>query len=154
MISHQLWTIEIQLKTLKTQKNGVKTRLKWIRVHFMLIYKMTHCVNNIFGWSHMALLLSSIQSAIVFSNSFYRLINNYIDATTMDMGMPLNNTNGIRLIIHFKIENSYFLDALVSLCVFMVVRFVMHLFYINKGTTNCYKAVKLLMNSIRDQYII
>lgn len=115
IIGQQLWQIDNELKS-KMQKRFVKNRFKWIRSNFMLVHGMTQHVNNIFGCSHMILILLSLQCAVVFLNSFYRLFNG-----------------------KFKTLDS---DLMVASGAFMVCRAIVHLFYFNKETTACYGAVK------------
>lgn len=118
IIAHQLWNINCELRRnfLKIRKNIVKIRLKWIRNDFLLIHKMTQHVNNIFGWSHMILILLIFQCTIVFLNAMYRMAN----------GKFIN----------------FDPDIMTVSSVLMVCRVVIHLFYFNKETSDCYKTVK------------
>lgn len=83
---------------------------------------MTQHVNDIFGWSHMILVLLSLQSVVVFLNTFYRLIDG-------------------------KFKNLD-LDLMIASGAFMVRRAIVNLFYFNKETTVCYGAV----NWFTDKY--
>lgn len=89
----------------------------------MLIHKMAQHVNNIFGCSHMMLLLLCFQCLIVFLNSIYRLING-----------------------KFKNIDS---DLIAVSSTFTAFRVIIHLFYFNKETAECYKAVKLFETLIK-----
>lgn len=55
LLDHQLDEIEIGMKLLAdSSENGQvsKERLKWMRMHYDLVFDLSNCINEVFGWSN------------------------------------------------------------------------------------------------------
>lgn len=63
---------QIELKLQKEQINEVQ--LKWLRHNFQMIFEMSEHLNEIFGWSNLALILFSTLSFVAHLNLIYRII--------------------------------------------------------------------------------
>lgn len=56
LLKHQLNVVEKEAKSLAdASENGTVSleRLKWIRMHYDLVYELSTCINEVFGWSNL-----------------------------------------------------------------------------------------------------
>lgn len=63
---------KIKIKLGKQRAVGRENQLKWLCYYYRLVYEMSENVNSIFGWSHLALILSTFHSSITFLNFIFR----------------------------------------------------------------------------------
>lgn len=80
VFDHRLYFYFIHLEVILIQLRGIKTELQmgfsWKRFvnFYKSVYDMCDDLNRIFGWSHVALSLMTLQSIVTFSNFIYRQI--------------------------------------------------------------------------------
>lgn len=94
LLKHQLNVVEKEAKSLAdASENGTvsKERLRWFRTHYDLVYELSSCINEVFGWSNL----------VSFSYFFLRLaldlIWNYSNIIRK-IGMHIEGTPGLRIL--------------------------------------------------------
>lgn len=86
VIAFKLRTIETKLK----KSNLNDTQLKWCRDNYRLTNEMCNILNEIFGWSHLILILLCFQSSITLLNSVYSQIQKkYLDVHQGELTLKL-----------------------------------------------------------------
>lgn len=80
--------VEFQLKNINSELTVIRKhraiseedssdggRFKWIRNYYELVFHMSENVNEIFGWSHLALIMETFFTFVTLLNSVYNLAN-------------------------------------------------------------------------------
>lgn len=63
---------QINDAVIQEQNRFERSKIKWIRNYYQLVYEMSERVNSIFGWSQLAVILFTFHSSLTFLNFIYR----------------------------------------------------------------------------------
>lgn len=80
--SHQLDEVEEEMKLLAdVSETGTvsRDRLKSIRIHYDLVHELSDCINEVFGWSSIAVVLYLFLNLVTDLNWIYWRIHNEIE---------------------------------------------------------------------------
>lgn len=82
LLENQLNTVEKQMELLANVSHCAKIpseRLKWIRIQYDLVHDLLNCMNEVFGWSNIAIILCLFLRLVVDMNWTYYRIQNAAD---------------------------------------------------------------------------
>lgn len=82
LLDQQLDNVGIEMKVLADASEiGTISRnhLKWIRMHYDLVYELSNCVNEVFGWSNIATVLYLFLQLVTDLNWTYWAIHNEME---------------------------------------------------------------------------
>lgn len=82
LLDHQLHGVELEMKLMADDSQSAiisRERFKWIRIYYDLIYELSNCMNEVFGWSNIATILCLFLRLVVDLNWIYWLIHNKVD---------------------------------------------------------------------------